>query len=146
MLKVINDNVFPRKGSRMKISELGDLFPQNQIIAKLYYCNNYQEIQKQYNEIREIFEEYKRKEKTTAFPLAIIMYARMRIEQFKIPIFIDLANEALDNGYSVAIFTCFKETMFILAEQLKTDCLIHGNFFLWRKNWRYFFILTCFTR
>jgi superfamily II DNA or RNA helicase len=134
MLRIINDNVFPKKGSRMKICELGDLFPQNQIIAKLYYCNNYEEIQKEYEIIKEIFEEYKEKEGSVSFPLAQIMYARMRIEQFKIPIFIDLANEALDNGYSIVIFTCFRDTMLNLAEQLKTDCLIHGEQSLEERN------------
>jgi superfamily II DNA or RNA helicase len=134
MLRVINDNVFPQFGSRMKICELGDLFPQNQVIAKLYYCSNYQEIQKEYDNIKVLFEEYKQKEKDIKFPLAQILYARMRIEQFKIPIFIDLANEALDNGYSIAIFTCFKDTMLNLAEQLQTDCLIHGDQSLEERN------------
>jgi superfamily II DNA or RNA helicase len=134
ILSIINDNIFPKRGSRMKICELGDLFPQNQIIAKLYYCSNYEDIQKQYDIIKKSFEEYKKKEKNVTFPLAQILYARMRIEIFKIPIFIDLANEALDNGYSVAIFTCFKETMFNLAEHLKTDCLIHGEQSLEERN------------
>lgn len=127
MLNIIHDNIFPEKGSKMKISELGDLFPKNQVTARLYFCQNYDEIQKQYEMIKKVFEDYKQKEEKTFFPLAKIMYARMRIEQYKIPIIIDLATEALDNGYSVVIFTCFSETMYGLADHLKTDCLIHGQ-------------------
>jgi hypothetical protein len=125
--EIINNNIFPKKGSRIKICELGDLFPQNQVKSNLYFCNNYGEIQKQYQIIKDAYDEYKKKEKKVSFPLAKILYARMQIEQFKIPIFIDLANEALDNKYSVVIFVCFKETMYNLSEQLKTDCLIHGE-------------------
>jgi superfamily II DNA or RNA helicase len=126
-LKIIHDNIFPNRGSRIKISELGDLFPQNQVIAKLYYCKNHEEIQKEYENIKLLFEEYKTKEKSSNCILAKLLFARMRIEQYKVPIFIDLAQEALDNGYSVVIFTCFRDTMLNLAEQLNTDCLIHGD-------------------
>ena len=45
---------------------------------------------------------------------------------YKIPIFIDLVEEALDNKYSVVFFVNYIETMNTLAHHLKTDCLIHG--------------------
>ena len=45
----------------------------------------------------------------------------------KVPIFIDLANEALDNGYSIAIFVNFRETMEHLCKQLNTECVVHGQ-------------------
>jgi SNF2 family DNA or RNA helicase len=46
---------------------------------------------------------------------------------YKVPIFIDLAEEALDSKYSVVIFVNYIETMNLLAHHLKTDCLIHGE-------------------
>ena len=36
MLKIINNAVFPQYGSRIRIKELGDMFPQNQVTAQLY--------------------------------------------------------------------------------------------------------------
>jgi superfamily II DNA or RNA helicase len=135
-IKIIHDSIFPQKGSRLKICELGDMFPSNQVVAKLYYCKNHEQIQKEYDNIKMLFEEYKNKEESARKRciLAELIYARMRIEQYKTPIFIDLANEAFDNGYSVVIFTCFKETMINLSDELGTDCLIHGEQSLEERN------------
>lgn len=134
LLKVINAAVFPQYGSRIRIKELGELFPQNQITAQLYYCNNTDEINQQYDIIKVAFEEYKMKQTSSGFPLAIILYARMKIELFKIPIILDVANDALENGYSVVIFVCFKETLNQLAEHLNTSCLIYGKQTLEERN------------
>jgi superfamily II DNA or RNA helicase len=128
ILDILHLSLFPRKGGRMKIAELGDAFPKNQVSAQLYYCQNYEEIQKEYDTIKFHFNEFKNKEKGAAFPLARILYARMKIEQYKIPIIIDLANEILDNNGSVVIFVCFSETLNQLAFQMKMACsLIHGK-------------------
>jgi SNF2 family DNA or RNA helicase len=58
----------------------------------------------------------------------------MKIELYKIPIILDVANDALENGYSVVIFVCFKETLQQLAEQLNTTCLIYGGQSLEERN------------
>jgi SNF2 family DNA or RNA helicase len=126
-LKIINNAVFPQYGSRIRIKELGDLFPRNQVTAQLYFCNNVEEINQQYDIIKMAFEEYKLKQSSTSFPLAIILYARMKIELYKIPIIIDIALDAVENGYSVVIFVCFSETLTQLAAQLDTNCLIYGG-------------------
>lgn len=125
-LDIIHNTIFPNKGSRIRIKELGDLFPKNQVTANLYSCENADKIEKLYEIINEAVQDLKIKEKK-AEALAKLTYARMKIEMFKVPIFIDLAEEALDNGYSVVIFTCFRDTMYHLADKLKTDCLIHGE-------------------
>ena len=134
ILKIINNAIFPRYGSRIRIKELGNMFPQNQVTAQLYYCNNNDEINQQYDIIKAAFEEYKLKQTSSGFPLAIILYARMKIELYKIPIILDVANDALENGYSVVIFVCFKETLQQLAEQLNTTCLIYGGQTLEARN------------
>lgn len=51
----------------------------------------------------------------------------MMIEMLKVPILIDLIEDALENNYSVAVFVNFKDTMNYLAHHLKCDCLIHGE-------------------
>ncbi|ATZ81010.1 DEXDc helicase [Bodo saltans virus] len=135
VLDILHYSLFPRKGGRMKISELGDAFPKNHVSAQLYYCQDYEEIQKEYDSIKEFFKEYKNKEKNANFPLAKILYARMKIEQYKIPIFLDIAHEALDNNYSVVIFVCFSETLNQLAYQLKVPCsVIHGKQTMEERN------------
>lgn len=125
-LDIIHKTIFPHKGSRIKIKELGDLFPKNQMTANLYYCKNHEEIDKMYDLVNDAIKELKIKEKK-AEALAKLIFARMKIELLKIPIFIDLAQDAIDNGYSVVIFTNFKETLHNLADKLNTDCLILGE-------------------
>lgn len=125
-LEIIHDNIFPGKGSRMKIKELGSLFPNNQIVSQSYLCNDYDKVQQNYDIINDALEDLKKKE-TRAEALGKIIRARQKIEMYKVPIFIDLAEEALDNGYSIVIFVNYKETMNLLAHHLKSDCLIHGD-------------------
>lgn len=125
-LQIIHDNVFPGKGSRMKIKELGDLFPKNQITMQSYLCNDYDKVQKLLEVINDALEDLKKKE-LRAEALGKIIRARQKIEMYKVPIFVDLAEEALDNGYSVVIFVNYKDTMYTLAHHLKCDTLIHGD-------------------
>ena len=125
-LTVIHENVFPQKGSRMKILELGDLFPKNNVISQSYFCSNYKEVQKEYDIINDSLEDLQKQEDATE-ALGKIIKARQRIEMYKVPIFIDLAEEALDNGYSVAIFLNYLDTLDVLCHHLKCDCTIQGG-------------------
>lgn len=125
-IRVIHNKIFPDKGSRMKISELGDMFPKNNIISQSYLCDNSDEIEEQYELIQEAFEELKQKESRSE-ALAKLIAARMKIEILKIPIMLDLIAEGYDNNYSLAIFVNYKNTMDYLCEYLKTDCVVRGG-------------------
>ena len=125
-LLIINDRIFPIRGSRMKIADLGDLFPQNNIICQSYFCKNYEEIQEEYEFIEEMFQKLKNAHETSN-ALGKIVKARQKIEMYKVPIFIDLAEEAIDNNYSLAIFVNFLDTLYALAHHLKAECLVHGG-------------------
>lgn len=132
-LDIINKTLFPRFGSRMKIKELGNLFPQNNIISQCYFMANFKEVDKLYDEINLAMEELKNKE-TRSEALGKIIRALQRIELLKVPLFVDLAEEALDNGYSVAIFVNYKETMYQLCHHLNTSCIVHGEQTLEERN------------
>ena len=125
-LDIINTSIFPDKGSRLKIKELGDLFPKNQIVSQSYLCSDYDKVQKLYEVINDALDELKKKE-TKAVALGKIIMARQKIEMYKVPIFLDLTEDAIENGYSVVIFVNYLETMNMLSYNLKTDCLIHGG-------------------
>ena len=125
-IRVIHSKVFPHKGSRMKIAELGDMFPKNNIISQSYLCDNSDEIQEQYELIQDAFEELKEKEKR-AFALAKLIRARMKIEILKIPIMLDLISEGYDGGCSMVIFVNYVDTLEYLCQYLNTDCVIKGE-------------------
>jgi superfamily II DNA or RNA helicase len=124
-LDVIHKAIFPRFASRMKISELGDLFPKNQVIAKAYYLADHKEVDKLYQEINLALEDLHDKEKKSD-ALGRIIRARQRIELLKVPIFVDLAQEAIDNGYSIAIFVNYHDTMNHICQQLNCNTTISG--------------------
>lgn len=115
-LKIIHESIFPNYGSRMKIKELGDLFPQNTISANCYNLNNKDEVDKIYNEINDLIKEIKNKE-TKANALGKLIRARQKVEMLKIPLFIELAEEALESNYSVVIFVNYLDTL----EQIKKE-------------------------
>lgn len=99
--------IFNEYASRMKIKDLGDLFPSNKIIAECYDMDNAVEIEQQYKIIEEEVERLKNKEENSGCVLSRILYARMRIEQLKVPTIIKLAKEYISKNMSVAIFIIF---------------------------------------
>jgi superfamily II DNA/RNA helicase len=126
-LKFIHNTIFPIRGGRMKIKELGDLFPKNQVIAECYYSDDHDKVNEMYNLINIAIANLKNKEKRSS-ALGEIVRCRMRIEMFKLPIILDLIDDALINDYSVAIFINFKDSMNYLSHHLKEDCsVIHGD-------------------
>ena len=59
--------------------------------------------------------------------LAILIRARMKIEMLKVSLFMDLAQEGIDNGYSVVIFVNYSGTLEYLCYHMKVDCIIKGG-------------------
>lgn len=126
-LKIIHDSIFPKNGSRIKIKELGDMFPQNQVVAECYYSDEHEKVDELYNLINKAIDDLKEKE-TRSHALGEIVRCRMRIEMIKLPIILDLIDDALITGYSTVIFVNFKDSMNYLAHHLKEECsLIHGD-------------------
>ncbi len=123
---IIHTKLFPNFGSRMRIKELGDLFPQNQVVSQSYMSSNAEEIQQQYLIIKDAYDELKEKwEKSTR--LAKLIRARMKIEMLKIPIMMDIIEEAIESNYSVVVFVNYTETLEYLAHYFDTICVIHGS-------------------
>lgn len=126
ILDIIHNRIFPAHGSRMRISELGDMFPRNQVTYQSYMCENKDKVQEQYEIIREAFQDLRDKEIRSS-ALGKLIRARMKVEMFKMPIILDIVAEALDSNYSVVIFVNYRESMEYLAHYFETDCLIHGD-------------------
>lgn len=125
-LEIIHNTIFPNMGSRMKIKELGNLFPQNQIISKCYFSKDHDKVNELYNIINEALADLKNQVRKTD-SLGKIIKARMKIEMYKVPIILDLVNDANENGYSIVIFVNYRDTMNYLCHYLKCDCTIHGQ-------------------
>lgn len=130
-LSAINSNIYPDKGARMSISELGDKFPKNQISADCYHIDNEnrEEVNKSFNIMKLKMGELAKKgdNKSDTFILPEIQKARMKIELLKIPIFEELIEEYIENGYNVVVFVNFLETIDKISKKFNTKCIISGN-------------------
>jgi superfamily II DNA or RNA helicase len=122
----VHKKIYPEYASRMKISNLKNVFPDNYITAECLEMDNAIEIQAQYEIIKQVVEDLKKKE-NSALALAKLIYARQRIEMLKIPSFVKLTEAHIKEGKSVAIFVNFTETLKSLSEKLNTKCLIYGE-------------------
>lgn len=128
-LKVLHRRIFPNKGFRLKAEDIKD-FPSTQIIAKAYEMDESVDIQKAYDEMRSKVDEImaeKDNPNKQACILVEILRARQKVELLKVPLFVSLTRDALNEGMSVFIAVNFKDTLKELTEQLKIKSIIVGG-------------------
>jgi superfamily II DNA or RNA helicase len=130
----LNKKLFPHYGGRMKIKDLGDMFPKNDIRAKCYKMNNADKIAEQYKIIEDAYSNIKEKAETSIYILPKIIRARQAIELLKVPTFIQLINKNIIDGKSSVVFVNFNETMRTIADELNIDCLVHGEQSIIERN------------
>lgn len=112
MLK-INKLIFPHKGVRVRVQDLPD-FPECQVTSELYEPGFGPD-------------ELEAATAECVGPLDRRLRARQFIEKHKVPIFTELAQDAIAQGKSVAIFVNFTETLQMLCTELKTKCCVDGS-------------------
>lgn len=116
--------------TRVKISDLGDAFQKNQVIAEYYDVdkNIANKIDKLHTSIQNSLNDLHDKQNNDKKCGFIIgLRERQEIELLKVSIFVDLVEQYLENNFSVIIFVNFLETLKILAKELKTDCICYGE-------------------
>lgn len=126
----IHNMLYPDRATRMRIDVLGDMFPESQITAVPYSLGltREREIQKEYKNLANEIEALRNKQqKDKGGILPIILRAQQKIELLKIPTFIELTNDFIDNGYSVVIFINFTKSLETIANMLHTKNTINGQ-------------------
>lgn len=128
ILAEIHGHIFPERGCRVRIAELGDQFPECQITAELYDLEAAGRLERCYDEMESALarlEESRADDVET--PLTEILRARQQIELLLVPIFVELAQDAVAEGKHVALFVNFRATVDELCARLKTNCRIDGS-------------------
>lgn len=150
-LSAINKAIYPQKGSRMSISELGEKFIKNEVDANCYPIDNEKKklIEEYYEKYRKAStQEYKEvdqnlpenseklsvKKKNNAEALVKMLKYRQKIEELKIPLYVEIAKEYLEEEISVVIFMNFKKNIEIIAKILNTRNLIQGEVGIDNRN------------
>ena len=130
VLSGIHKHIFPEHGSRIRIADLGDAFPETQISAEAYEVDGLAgHIAKIYEEMAAEIERIKASETADKGSCILVaqLRARQRAEVLKIPAIAEMAQDAIDEGMSVAVFVNFDASADALMEKLKTKCVIRGG-------------------
>jgi superfamily II DNA or RNA helicase len=127
VLASLHNELFKVRGSRIRIADLGNQFPDTQITAEALDFG--EDIEKIYEEMEaelDALEEAAANDKP-AQALTIALRARQSVELCKVPGIVQLAEDFLQDGKSVVVFTNYRATLDSLCERLKTDCAIYGG-------------------
>jgi len=113
------------KASRIRISELGDAFPDNEIFAEAYDCGDVQGV---YDDLQNKLAELQAsKAADRPHPMTEILRARQEAELIRVPVLVDLAEALLDEERSVVIFCNFRNTIDTIATKFKNPSYIWGD-------------------
>lgn len=124
----IHHQIFPSRGVRVRIADLGDKFPKCSIRAELCNLSDPGRIDQLYRTMAEsLAEVHDKREKGGDTALENLLRARMELELLKLPVFEELTAEAIAARQSVAVFLNFRASVLELARRLKTACVIIGG-------------------
>lgn len=121
----LNKLIFPAHGTRIRIADLGDTFPETQITAESYDVDGKED---QIDAIyRAMYDELVQKEAEALEWIVALLRARQKVELLKVPLLVDLTRDLIEEGKSVVIFSLFKDTIAYLKQELNTTCCIEGD-------------------
>jgi len=130
-LQRIHHAVFPQRGARVRIADLGDRFPETQILSEGVETKETAAIAAAYEAAEEIVAIMRRQ---GAAEIAILgaqraayMKARTMSELAKVEAMAARALEEIEAGRSVAVFLNFTESRERMQAALNTKCAIFGG-------------------
>lgn len=126
----LHSKIFPEKGARMKVADLGDRMKETLISADCYDLDEAGDVAQVYADMRTELDELAKtvagdsKKKSM---LTILLRGLQRAELLKVPLFVELAENAVEENASVVVFVNFRATMDAICSRLKTNCVVHGT-------------------
>lgn len=129
ILKKLNKDVFLDRGVRLRRDTIPN-FPDCDLFAVLLDMaeQDTKQINSIYDEMEKELKELEKNSKTTKMNhLVVELRHRQRIELVKVPLFIDMIEEAKEEGFSVAVFVNFTDTLNAIAKRLNISCIFDGK-------------------
>lgn len=132
VLKKLNKDIFVDRGSRLTRDTIPN-FPESQIIADCYDMEEdaQNKINGIYNEMEvelsKLSKKIKKDQKDGVNELTTILRMRQKVELVKVPLFVEMIEESLENGMSAVVFVNFTETILALSNRLNTKCIVNGK-------------------
>ena len=132
ILKKLHRDLFIERGVRLSKRDIPN-FPDCDTIAEAYNMDDKSEkdINEAYAEMERELTMLKIKCKNTKEyqinSMVIQLRARQRAELIKVPLLVEMAEDAIESGMSVVIFLNFSESIKALSKRLKTNCIVWGE-------------------
>lgn len=123
----LHREIFPSRGVRVRIKDLGDAFPECQVKTELYDLAGAKKIDALYAEMDDAIQRLNDKRLNDQTAVTAVLRARQEIEFLTVPVFEEIARQSIENGLHVALFVNFKETLAELSKRLKTTCIVEGG-------------------
>jgi len=132
ILKKLHADLFFTRGVRVRKEDIKG-FPDCEIIAESYNIDDIseKEMKAVYAEMNRELSVLKIKSKSTAEwkinAMVVQLRARQKAELLKVPLFVEMVEDSLQDGMSVAVFLNFSETIRALSKRLNTKCIVWGE-------------------
>lgn len=130
VMGIINEQIFPARGVRVRKADLPGVFPECQIFAELYDMGDAAKVNVLWEEMGAAMQELKARmafDKSPNNPNTRLVRARQELELLKVPTFVEVARDTMAQGYSVALFVCFRQTLDELCRRLNIKCRVDGS-------------------
>lgn len=130
-LAAIHRAVFPARGARVRIADLGERFPETQIMAESFETGETQAIAAAFKEADKILRDMEAQgaseHEIKMRRASAYMEAWHQSERCKVPSIEEMVRQEWDAGRSVAVFVNFTDVREALMDRLKTRCAIFGG-------------------
>lgn len=117
----IHEQIFPDRGTRVRVRDLGDMFPPTMITTRLVEVKSPATLTREYATLGRLLDEVHERSKTDrdgAEHLTAMLRARQVSEVQKLPPAIEMAEDALGQSRAVFICCCFDDSIDVLSEAL----------------------------
>ncbi len=138
ILKHLHHQIFQQRGVRLRRDEIPN-FPKCEVIAETYNMDDedalkinevHAEMERELailNKIEKGDQKRADQQNRELQKVTIQLRARQRIELIKVPLFVEMIEDALNDGFSVALFVNFTDTLTAVANRLNTTCIFDGK-------------------
>ena len=129
VLKKLHKDIFLDRGVRLRRDSIPN-FPECDLFAVLLDMDNQNtaQINSIYDDMtRELKELDKLCKGSKMNHLVVELRHRQRIELVKVPLFIDMIEEAKEEGFSIVVFVNFTDTITAISQRLGIKCIFDGQ-------------------
>ena len=122
----IHHHIFPERGYRVSIADLGDQFPDCATFAEAYAVDDPDKINHAYLDV-EMVEDLVTGGKRMMTGMEAMLRGRQAAEKAKGPILVEMAQDLIEEGNSVVVFFNFRESFATFCEKFPDCAWIRGE-------------------